>query len=178
LLVSCEETGELQAEAGLGEKCGARLCVTNDTLSAVLGELVWEIRDANSNIICGGREEFSVPSMTAKWIDELDLGELLQREYHIHFALIVDGNTVSEGTRLFCAPKNYNFVSPKLEARVDGNEIVVISHSYAKAVEIYSDSGNVLLDDNFFDMEAGEKRVKILAGSPENIRIKSIYGVS
>lgn len=59
---------------------------------------------------------------------------------------------------------------------MDGNEIVVTSGAFAKAVEIQY-GPDVLLEDNFFDMNAGERRVKTLRGQPGNFRVRSVYDI-
>ena len=38
----------------------------------------------------------------------------------------------------------------------------VIADAYAKGVEILNENEDLILSDNYFDMNAGEKRVKIL----------------
>lgn len=89
----------------------------------------------------------------------------------------MSGNVISEGTVLFTAPKHFKFVNPELQARVDGDEIVISAKAYAKSVEIYSDDCDFILSDNFFDMNGGEKRVKILEGEVKNIKLRSVYDI-
>ena len=45
---------------------------------------------------------------------------------------------------------------------MEGDEIVVTADAYAKGVEILNANEDLILSDNYFDMNAGEKRVKIL----------------
>ena len=40
-----------------------------------------------------------------------------------------------------------------------------------------SEDADLLLSDNFFDMNAGEKRVTILRGSAEQLRLRSVYSL-
>lgn len=35
----------------------------------------------------------------------------------------------------------------------------------------------MILSDNYFDMDKGEKRVKIISGQPEGIKIPSVYHI-
>jgi beta-mannosidase len=177
LLISCEDTGEMQIESGLGGKLGARLCVTNDTLESVSGEVVWQICDAYSRVIKAGREAVCVDPLSAKWLEKLDLGGVAAREHHLSYRFESGGAVLSEGHCLLAAPKNCALVDPCLEYRCEGDEIVISARAFARAVQVYSEDGDLLLDDNFFDMEAGEKRVKILSGSGKNIRVRSYYDV-
>ena len=174
ILISCEEIGELQIEAGLGQEPGARLCITNDTLSAISCEVVWQLRDAKSNIVRECGDTVTVAPLTAQYLDWLELGEIDPHEHHLSFALIVDGKTVSGGYTLFTAPKNYRFEEPSIECRIEGEEIVITSSAFAKAVNIYSQDSDFILEDNFFDMESGEKRVKILSGEARNIKVRRL----
>lgn len=78
---------------------------------------------------------------------------------------------------LFCAPKHFHFADPRLEARVEGDEIVVSARSYARSVELMA-GADTLLSDNYFDMDAGTKRVKILRGEiPQTVTARSIYSI-
>lgn len=175
--ISCEEIGEMQIAASLGNELGARLCLTNDTLLSVSGEVMWQICDACGNVIGEGRGEVSVPSMSSKWLDNIDLDGISPREHHLRYTFTCNGTVLSEGYALLTAPKNYNFADPCLECRREGDEIVISSRAFAKAVQIYSDDGDLLLDDNFFDMEMGEKRIKILSGGGEGLKLRSYFDV-
>ncbi len=175
VLISCEEIGELQIASGLGSRIGARLCLTNDTLSPVSGEVVWQLRDAESRIIKEGSEMITVLPMTAKWLDRLDLGAVLPREHHLKYSFVVNGRAVSEGFSLFAAPKDFRLADPHLDVRLEGDEVVIKASAFAKAVQIYSHDSDIILDDNFFDMESGEKRVRILSQIPKSIKLRSLY---
>lgn len=49
--------------------------------------------------------------------------------------------------------------------------------AYAKSVEILNDTEDLILEDNYFDMNAGERRIKILQGKPEGLRVRSVYDI-
>ena len=110
-------------------------------------------------------------------LNEVDFKKTDVRNNYYSFELIVDGEVVSEGTVLFTAPKHFDFVDPELEVYLDGDEIVVKSAAYAKSVEIYSPDSDFILSDNFFDMHAGEKRVKIIEGTPGELKVRSVYDI-
>ena len=44
-------------------------------------------------------------------------------------------------------------------------------------MEIQNDKEDLLLSDNYFDMNAGEKRVRVLRGEPKNLRLRSVYDI-
>jgi beta-mannosidase len=119
----------------------------------------------------------SVPPHSVLNFDEVDFAKTDVRKNYYSFELNVEGETVSEGTVLFTAPKHFDFLDPKLELTVEGDEIVVKASAYAKNVEIYSPDSDFILSDNFFDMNAGEKRVKILEGTVGELRARSVYDI-
>lgn len=80
------------------------------------------------------------------------------------------------------------YASHALQVRVEGDEIVVTAKAYAKAVEILNDREDLVLTDNYFDMNAGEKRVRVLRKGlygemnvspldPATLRVRSVYDI-
>ncbi len=57
------------------------------------------------------------------------------------------------------------------------DEITVFADSYAKCVEIDSPNSDFVLSDNYFDINAGCKTVKILSGTPKTINLRSVYNI-
>ena len=51
------------------------------------------------------------------------------------------------------------------------------SVAYARGVEITNEADDMLLDDNYFDMSAGERKIRILKGSPDGLKIRSVYNI-
>lgn len=183
VLISCEEIGELQNRRYVNiearqykPEVSAALCVTNDTLHDVSGTVKWQICDAESRVIKEGKAEVSLPRMSAK-LPKIDLSDIDPHKHHISFSFETGGKTVSSGNALFCAPKHYHFADPKLECEIAGDEIVIRSKAFAKGVQIYSLDCDLVLEDNFFDMEAGERRVKILSGEAKYVKLRSLYDI-
>lgn len=61
--------------------------------------------------------------------------------------------------------------------RTEGDEIIVSAQTYAKSVEIMNKNDDLILEDNYFDMNAGERRVKILSGIPDGLKVRSVYDI-
>jgi beta-mannosidase len=36
---------------------------------------------------------------------------------------------------------------------------------------------DVLVEDNFFDMNAGTRRIRVLRGKAENVKVRSVYDI-
>ena len=60
----------------------------------------------------------------------------------------------------------------ELTYEINGDEITVFAKSYTHYVEINSPHSDSILSDNYFDMNAGWKTVKILEGTPKTIRLR------
>ena len=77
---------------------------------------------------------------------------------------------------LFCAPKHFHFLDPKLKIWQEGNEIVVKADAYARSVELIA-GADVLLEDNYFDLNACVRRIKILRGEVKDLRVRSVFDI-
>ncbi|MDE7299182.1 MAG: hypothetical protein K2N94_10195 [Lachnospiraceae bacterium] len=88
------------------------------------------------------------------------------------------GQVVSAGNCIFTAPKHYRFENPGLSCRVEGNEVVVAAKAFAQKVWIEGTDGDVRFSDNCFDMQAGERRVKIVSGSAGSFKVRSVYDIA
>ena len=100
-----------------------------------------------------------------------------EREQYISYEMEKDGEIISSGTVLFTVPKFFRFANPNLAVRAEGDEIVVTSDAFARSVEIRNKNDDLILSDNFFDMNAGEKRVKIIRGVADELEVRSVYDI-
>ena len=119
-----------------------------------------------------------VPALSGVWLEKMDFGGYEEREIHLTYGFTVDGETVSENTCLFTPPKHYYFEDPHLRCEKNGRSITVWADAYAKNVELAGVDGDLWLSDNFFDMEAGERTVEILAGNAEEILCRCVYDIA
>ena len=183
VMISCAEIGETTTRpyvvmlSDYDYTTQARIVVTNETTSDVKGVINWELRSADSKIITTGSQETTVPALDTYWLDNIDFNKTDVQNNYLSFSFVVDGNVVSEGTVLFTVPKHFNFVNPNLRYEINGDEITVYADAYAKSVEIDSPDSDFILSDNYFDMNAGSKTVKILEGTPKTIRLRSVYDI-
>lgn len=183
VMISCEESGELSerphciAEPAPIEK-SARLHVANETMQEVTGIVKWALRRPDSSIIESGKYEITVPALDGVWLDKLDFGAYEEREIHLEYSFVVDGEVVSRNSCLFTPPKHYFFEDPQLQIEKKGNQIMVKASAYAQKVEIIGVDGELWLSDNYFDMEAGEYTVEILAGDAKEVICRSVYNIA
>ena len=184
VILSCAEIGEKTTRPFVIMEPGyydyetkASLSITNDTLEAVDGTVIATLRNSAAEPLEVREYSVHVEPLSVLHFEEVDFEKTDVRNNYYSFALIVDGEVVSEGTTLFTAPKHFDFINPELEVSREGDEIVVKASAYAKNVEIYSPDSDFVLSDNFFDMNAGEKRVKIIEGDPVNLMTRSVYDI-
>ena len=78
---------------------------------------------------------------------------------------------------IFSYPKYFKYENPKLEYTVSENKIIIRADSYAKSVYITNVDDTLVLTDNYFDMNGGEKIVEIIEGNTEDLRIRSVYDI-
>ncbi len=96
---------------------------------------------------------------------------------YVSYQLIEKGGIISAGTVLFCPPKHFKFIDPGLKIRLEGDEIAVSAAAYAKSVEIRNENDDLILSDNFFDLNGDERRIKILKGDPRGLSVRSVYNI-
>lgn len=184
VMISCHETGETTTRPYVVMEQGyydyatkARLSVANETTSEVTGTVEWELRSANAKVLECGKQTLTVPALSSAWLPEIDFHKTDVENNYLSFRFTVDGEDVSEGAVLFTAPKHFNFVDPHLHCEIKGNEITVFADAYAKYVEIDSPDCDFVLSDNYFDMNAGSKTVKVLRGEARNVRLRSVWDI-
>ena len=182
ILISCQEEGVLTQDTNVNAepfplKKSARLNVSNETMRPFAGTVSWALRGPDASVIQSGEAKVEVPALSALWLEEMDFSD--QDTYACYFSYDLRdaaGKYVGGGTALFCPPKHFRFRDPCLQARREGDEIIVTAQAYARSVEIRC-GADTLLSDNYFDMNAGEKRVKVLRGEVKNLSVRSVYDI-
>lgn len=181
VMISAEEEGELSQNPKINEYHPApleksfRLNVCNETLRDVTGEVVWALRTPDGAIVRQNQQTLTIPAMSAKWLDKVDCADASLTGHYVSFAFVVDDVALSEGTCIFCAPKHFEFTDPQLTVEKRGDTLVVTSHAYAKQVWLESEDADLLLDDNAFDMNPGTKVVRVVKGTAEKVRVRSVW---
>ena len=183
VLVSCHEEGLVNQEdisvntEHIDPRKTARLNVSNETMEAFAGRIDWSLRRPDASVIEEGSFDVAVPALDALWLPEQDFTKYGPYDCYYAYRLTDRaGHTVGKGSVLFCAPKHFRFQDPGLTVRLEGDEAVVTASSYARSVEVQC-GPDVLLEDNYFDMNGGERRVKILRGEAKDAAVRSVYDI-
>ncbi|MCL2865789.1 MAG: glycoside hydrolase family 2 protein [Lachnospiraceae bacterium] len=180
IMLSCEEIGEMtERPSCVAEyepiRKSARLAVANETRNAVNGKVQWALRNQFAEILKSGEQNVSVNALSSLWLEDMDFSDCDELSHYFSYELEVEGVRVSGGTVLFCMPKHYNFVDPKLSVTQKDNFLTITAAAYAKSVEIYSNTEDFLLSDNFFDINGDSVTVEILRGDVKEIQLRSVF---
>ena len=182
LMLSCQEEGMMSQEADMNREHfvfekSIRLNVANETRCAEKVHVRWALRSADASVVSQWEEDVEVPALTSVWLDKMELPEADIFSQSVSYEMEKDGKIISSGTVIFSYPKYFRYEDPKLSYEIDGDEIIVRAHAYAKSVEILNENEDLILEDNYFDMNAGEKRVKVISGDIEKLRLRSVYDI-
>ncbi len=182
LMISCEEQGMMSAEANMNREHftfekSIRLNVANETRADQQVEVRWQLRNPRAEILRQEKQSLTVPALTSVWLDKVLLPEADLWSEYVSYGLYQNGKLLSEGTVNFSYPKYFKYENPALSCTVEGDEIIVSAKAYAKSVEIQNETEDLILSDNYFDLNADEKRVKIISGSPVGLRVRSVYDI-
>ena len=182
VLISCHEEGAISQIRSVNEqnvvlKKTAHLNVSNETIEDFNGIAKWSLRRPDASVVEEGQFTVDCPALSAVWMPEQDFSHYGTYDCYYSYELQDDGgNTVGQGSVLFCAPKHFRFIDPGLTAVLENGEILVTASGYARSVEVQA-GPDVVLEDNYFDMDAGTRRVRILRGNPEQISVRSVYDI-
>ena len=181
ILLSCHEEGVLSQDTNVNAepfplKKSARLNISNETTVPFSGTVTWSLRTPDAGVLQEGSFAVSVPPLSAVWLTEQDFSEQDTFGCYFSYRLEQQGQPLIQGSVLFCPPKHFRFLDPKLTATIAGDEILVRAQAYARSVELLCD-GDAVLEDNYFDMDAGERRIRILRGAVTAVAVRSVYDI-
>jgi beta-mannosidase len=182
LMISCQEEGILtqgpnaNAQPRIIEK-SFHLAVANETRTEKKVTVKWEIRDKTAKILKEKSQALKAPPLSSTWLDKVEVPDLALNDEYLSYHLYEEGLPVSEGTVIFSLPKFFHYADPKLTYTLQGDTITVKAAAYAKSVEVLNKKQDLILSDNYFDMNGGEKKLRIISGKPEGIKLRSVYDI-
>lgn len=182
LMISCEEQGMMSAGKDMNHQYfefekSIRLNVANETRQDEKVTVRWALRNPKAEILQSGEQELTVPALTSVWMDKVEFPDVDMFSEYISYELLKDGEVISGGTVNFSYPKYFKYENPNLTYEVNGDEITVKADVYAKSVEILNENEDLILSDNYFDMNGGTKTVKVLSGDVTKLRLRSVYDI-
>ncbi len=182
VMISCEESGMMSNHANMNRQHfefekSFKLNVTNETLNDEMVTVEWEIRNAKASVLERHSCVLQIPALSSKWLEKIQVSQINIWNEYVSYRAIKDGVELSSGTVIFSYPKYFKYENPKLEYTVSENKIIIRADSYAKSVYITNVDDTLVLTDNYFDMNGGEKIVEIIEGNTEDLRIRSVYDI-
>lgn len=182
LMLSCEEEGILTQDINPNAepyevKKSIKLCVANETMKKQQVVVKWALRKNTAEILKEGSCELQAEELSSIWLQEEDMMEAEIYTDYVSYDMYQNGECISAGTVIFCAPKHYQFADPSLTVDSEGDELTIRANAYARSVEIINEADDMLLEDNYFDMNAGIRKIKILKGKPEGLKVRSVYNI-
>lgn len=182
VMISCEEQNWMTASADMNRQHFAfeksiRLNVANETMEEKHLTVRWALRKADASVIREESQEITVAPLSAYWLDKVLLPDAGLFDEYVSYQAEENGKILSSGTVIFSYPKYFRYVDPKLQVEADKEELVVKASGYAKSVELLNEEEDLILEDNYFDMNGGERRVKILRGKPVGLKVRSVYDI-
>ena len=184
VLLSVHEEGELSQNPMINEfhpkpiEKSVVMCISNERMEKISGTVCWSLRDADANILQEGECAVTADPLSSCPLPKLSFPEASVTEHYFSCTLYdPEGQPVSRSTALFAAPKHFGFRDPGLAAFTEGGTITVSAKAYARMVRIESSDPDLLLSDNYFDMDAGTYTVSVLRGSAKDLRLTSVYDI-
>ena len=184
VLLSCQEEGTLTQRTNVNAEMredavekSIRLNVSTETRSCVDVTVKWALRNAGAQVLRQGEERLTVDALSARWLEKIVFPQAELYGNYVSYELWQNGERQSAGSVLFCAPKHFHFADPELSLTREGDLLTVSAKAYARSVEIVCDDGDVLFDDNYFDLNAETRKIRILRGQGTKFRLRSVYDI-
>ena len=182
VMISCQEESWLTQEVNMNRQHfqfekSIHLNVTNETLGDKEILVKWYVRNAASEILREEQAMIQVPALESVWLPKEELPEIDVFTQYVSFEAWENGKCISEGTVIFSYPKYFRYENPELSCKVEGNQITVSSPVYAKSVEILNEQEDLVLTDNYFDLNGDSRTVEILRGKPEGLKLRSVWDI-
>lgn len=182
VLLSCEEEGWLTEPTPMNwqhfaPRKSIRLNLSNETRCPQTVTVRWAVRRNTGAALRESEQTVTVPPLSALWLDRVELPDLDEQREYISYEAEQAGTVISQGTVLLSLPKYFHYRDPHLRCTVDGDRLTVTADAYARGVEIRNADETLRLSDNYFDMNAGSRTVRILAGDATALRCRSVYDI-
>lgn len=182
IMISCEEQGML----GSGQELvrlpfdfekSIRLNVANETMQDEEITVKWQLRDTCAKILRKEELLVHVPALSSVWLEKAALPDVNIYNEYVSYQACKGEQVISEGTVIFSYPKYFRYENPEISVKTEGNYITVSAASYAKSVEILNENEDLILSDNYFDLNGDSKTVEVLSGNTDTIKIRSVYDI-
>lgn len=165
--------------------------VVNDRAEAIQGTLHYTLMRLDGTVINAGSTPLEVASYTSFPYTTLDLNWFLSGNQPSETVLALSitdqrGSILASRNHLFTSPGKLALQKPAFTVTVNQQAatITITSNTFAKGVYLYTDTSELKLTDNYFDLLPNTSKEISLQEIPESgfptadaIRIKSLYSI-
>ena len=188
LTLVCEEDSRLFQNPNINAepypvRNAVHFAVLNERMESAEVCVCWEVRNADGSLSKDfdiHMENVTAEPLSATWLTEKVLENLDPFTQYVsyHMTEAGSGELLAEGCVLLIQPKYFRFADPKVQVEVvDETTILVQAEAMAKGVEVYSETADLKLSDNFFDMNPGSRKLQILSGNAEALKVRSLFDI-
>jgi len=183
VMISCEEQGLMTSGNHLNRlpfefEKSIRLNVANETMSDVQGIVRWSLRNPKAEVLQSGEQEVTIPALSSLWTDKVEFPDVDLYSQYVSYEFEMNGEIVSFGSVNFSYPKYFKYENPNLSYTIEGDQITISASCYAKSVEILNENEDLILSDNYFDMNGGTKTIRIESGDvSKGLRLRSVFDI-
>lgn len=182
LLLSCQEEGMMTQDPNVNAQPFAleksvTFCVSNETMKQKEVTVRWAVRDRFGNCLEEHSEKLTAEPLSSAWLKKEELPELMIREQYISYDLYEGGEWLSGSTVILSLPKFFRYENPHLTVSAKDGRVTVSADAYAKSVEIQNGTEDLILEDNYFDLNGGSRTLKVISGNTDHLRVRSVYDI-
>ena len=182
LLLSCQEEGQMTQQDNVNPQPfelqkSIHLNVANETMEEQRAEVRWALRNRDGSMIRQESVCVTVPPLSSKWLEKTELEDMDIYHEYISYELYQDGMKISDSSLVLCFPKHFEYQDPRLDVYAENGEIVVSAKAYAKNVEVQNENEDLVLSDNYFDLHADCRRLKVIRGSVDGLKVRSVFDI-
>ena len=165
------------------------ISVANEKLDEFKGYIISGIKKNDLTCVYNSRTEVSVGALSSLDTLTLDMKKYKGSRDAFFFAELYDenGELIASSTELFCEPKHFKFIEPKINvsAKKENDTVYLTlgSENYARAVQISFKNHDLYLSDNYFDLFSDTLRtvsIKTELSAEEilsDISLMSVYDI-
>jgi len=182
IMISCEEEGMVTMGKALNDypkdfNKSIRLAVANESMKDEKLTVRWALRNTDASVVREESIDIEVKALSTTWLDKVDMSDIKLFDQYISYEVCRGDEVLSDGTVNLTFPKYFHYKNPNLQVSAEGNKITVTADAYAKSVEILNENEDIILSDNYFDMNAGSKTVEVLSGDVTGLKVRSVYNI-
>lgn len=182
VMISCQEEGWMTQEANMNRQHFAfeksvRFNVANETQEKKKILVKWYVRNSKGDILKEESSETVIPPLDTVWLEKTELPDIDVFTEYVSYEAYEEGKRISEGTVIFSYPKYFRYEDPQITWEINERFITVKAKAYAKSVEIQNEAEDLVLSDNYFDLNGDSRTVEVLRGELKNVRIRSVYDI-